>query len=127
MPIITTAAITLIAKQLAEKGLEKAFDISVEDISKDALTWIKSVFKKDGKVKTELIELQDKPNSPARLNAVNAIFEKELEDNPEAIKYFTEIFEKLSPNIKIESSKNVNIGNISTTTGNIQLGDNNAK
>lgn len=126
MEPITTTAIALLAKHLAEKGLEKMFDTSVDELSKGAIVWLKSLFMTDGKVKNELVELQEKPDSQARLNSVKAIVEKDLEDNPESEKHLMDIYNKvLSKGIKIVNSKNINTGNINSGGGNIQLGDNN--
>lgn len=124
MEPLTITAVTLLAKQLAKKGLEKAFDTSVEEVSKNAVNWLTSLFKKGGKANNELIELQEKPDSPARLNAVKAAIERDLEDNPEAEKYLQEIYNKvLNVTSNISNSKNVNTGTINSV-GNVQIGDN---
>lgn len=128
MEQITTTALVLLGKHLAEKGLEKAFETTGEEVSKNAVNWIKNLFKKDNQIRNELVELQQKPESTARLNAVNAVIERELEDNPEAEKYLQEIFNKiLNVNSKIANSKNVNTGTLNSGGGNIQLGDNYGK
>lgn len=125
MEPITTTALVLLGKHLAEKGLEKAFETTAEEVSKNAVNWIKGLFTKNGKVRPELIELQEKPDSTARLNAVKAVIEKDLEDNPESEKYLTEIYNKvLNSNPNIKNSKNINTGSINSGGGNIQLGDN---
>jgi polyribonucleotide nucleotidyltransferase len=125
MEPITTIALLSLGKYLAKKGLEKAFDTTSEEVSKNAVNWVKNLFTKDGKTRNELIELQEKPDSPARLNAVKAIIERDLEDNPEAEKYLQEIYNKvLNINSNITNSKNVNTGTINSGGGNIQLGDN---
>ncbi|MGG7035475.1 MAG: hypothetical protein ACI7YS_09820 [Flavobacterium sp.] len=95
MEPITTTALVLLGKHLAEKGLEKAFDTTVEEVSKNAVNLIKNLFTKDGKTRNELIELQEKPDSPARLNAVKAVIERDLEENPESEKYLKEIYNKV--------------------------------
>jgi len=128
MEPITTTALVLLGKHLAEKGLEKAFDKTVEEVSKNAVNWIKNLFTKDGKTRNELIELQEKPDSPARLNSVKAVIERDLEENPESEKYLQEIYNKvLNLNSNVTNSKNVNTGNINSGGGNIQLGDNYGK
>lgn len=125
MEPITTTALIFLGKHLAEKGLEKAFDTTVGEVSKSAIAWVKNLFTKDGNVKPELMELQEKPESVARLNAVKAIIERDLEDNPESEKYLQEIFDKvLNATTNVSNSKNVNIGNINSGGGNVQLGDN---
>lgn len=125
MEPITSTALLLLGKQLAQKGLEKAFETTAVEVSKNAVNWVKNLFTKDGKTKNELIELQEKPDSPARLNAVKAIIEKDLEDNPESEKYLQEIYNKvLNTNSSIKNSKNINTGTINSGGGSIQLGDN---
>ena len=128
MAILTTAAVALIAKELAVKGFEKAFDTSVEKISEDAITWIKKLFMAKGTPRQELVDLQARPESLARLNGVTAIFDRELEDNPSSVKYLEEIYEKLvASQTNITNSKNINTGTINANNGNVQLGDNYAK
>lgn len=125
MPIITTAAITLLVSKLAEKGLEKAFDTTVEKLSEDALAWIKKIFITDGAPRQEIIDLQSKSYSPARRNAVSTILERDIEDNPDNKQYLEEIFEKLSrTEISVVNSKNINTGNINSQKGDIRIGDN---
>jgi hypothetical protein len=120
--------ITLLATQLAKKGLEKAFETSVEEVSKNAVSWVTNLFKKGGKANNDLMELQEKPDSPARLNAVKAVIERDLEENPDAEKYLQEIYNKvLNVNSNITNSKNVNTGTLNSGGGNIQLGDNYGK
>lgn len=124
MEPITIAAIASLGKHLAEKGLEKAFDTSVEEVSKNAVEWVKNLFKKGTKANSELKELQEKPESAARLNAVKAVIERELEDNPDSEKYLQEIYNKvLNVTSNISNSKNVNTGTINSGGGNIQIGD----
>ena len=124
MEPITTAAVVLLAKQLAEKGLEKVFETTGEEVSKNAINWLKGLFKKDENVAPELIELQEKPESPARLNAVKAIIEKDLEDNPDSETYFKEIYQKIfNATANFTNSKNINTGTLNSGGGNIHLGD----
>lgn len=125
MEPITTAAVVLLARQLAEKGLEKVFETTGEEVSKNAINWLKGLFNKDGKVASELTELQQKPESPARLNAVKAIIERDLEDNPDADPYFKEIYQKVfNSTANFTNSKNINTGTLNSKGGNIHLGDN---
>ncbi len=125
MAIITTAAITLLVNKLAEKGFDKAFDNTVEKLSADALAWIKKLFTKEGVSRQEIIDLQLKPDSPARRNAVGTILERDLEDNPHNKQYLEEIFEKLTKSeVHVVNSKNVNTGNINSQGGDIRIGDN---
>jgi hypothetical protein len=125
MEFITTAAIALLGKHLAQTGLEKAFETTGEEISRNAVEWIKGLFSKNGKTNQELSELQEKPESTARLNAVKAVIEKDIEDNPETAKYLQEIYLKvLNTKSTITHSKNVNTGTINSNGGSIQLGDN---
>lgn len=128
MEPITATALVLLGKHLAEKGLEKAFETTGEEISKKTVNWIMNLFKKDGKEKEELIELREKPDSPARLNAVKAIIERDLEENPDAENYLQEIYNKiLNVNSNVTNSKNVNTGSLNSGGGSIQLGDNYGK
>lgn len=128
MEPITATAMVLLGKHLAEKGLEKAFETTGEEISKKTVNWVMNLFKKDGKEKEELIELQEKPDSPARLNAVKAIIERDLEENPDAENYLQEIYNKiLNVNSNVTNSKNVNTGSLNSGGGSIQLGDNYGK
>lgn len=124
MEPITTAAIVLLARQLAEKGLEKVFETTGEEVSKTAIDWLKGLFKKNEKVVPELIELQEKPESPARLNAVKAIIERDLEDNPDSETYLKEIYQKVfNSTANFKNSKNINTGTLNSGGGNIHLGD----
>ncbi|WP_294959775.1 hypothetical protein [uncultured Flavobacterium sp.] len=123
-----TISLILLGKHLAEKGLEKAFETTGEEVSKNAVNWVKNLFKKDNQTREELIQLQEKPDSPARLNAVKAVIERDLEENPDAEKYLQEIYNKvLNLNSNITNSKNVNTGTLKSGGGNIQLGDNYGK
>jgi hypothetical protein len=47
MEPITTTALILLGKHLAEKGLEKAFETTGEEVTKNAVNWVKNLFKKD--------------------------------------------------------------------------------
>jgi len=128
MALITTGALTLLAKHLAEKGLEKVFETTGEEVSKNTINWIKNLFTKDEKKIAELLDLEEKPDSQARLNAVKAVIERDLEENPDAEKYLQEIYNKvLNVNSNITNSKNVNTGTLNSGGGNIQLGDNYGK
>ncbi|MNK22309.1 hypothetical protein D3C87_405830 [compost metagenome] len=125
MAVMTTAAITLIVGKLAEKGLDKAFDTTVEKISEGAIAWVKNLFTRNGKARQELADLESKPDSAARLKAVSAILERELEDNPESARHLEEIYDKMTrPEVHITKSKNVNTGTINSGGGDVQLGDN---
>ena len=125
MAILTTAAITLLVSKLGEKGLDKAFDTTVEKLSEGALAWIKKLFIKEGVSRQEIIDLESKPDSLARRNTVSNIIERDLEDNPSNEKYLQEIFENLTKSeVRVENSKNVNTGNINSQGGNVHIGDN---
>lgn len=124
MEPITTTAVVLLARQLAEKGLEKIFETTGEEVSKNAINWLKRLFKKDENVAPELIELQEKPESQARLNAVKAIIERDLEDNPDSETYLKEIYQKVfNSTANFTNSKNINTGKLNSGGGNIHLGD----
>jgi len=124
MEPITTAAVVILAKELAVKGLEKVFETTGEEVSKNAVNWLKGLFKKNGNTAPELIELQQKPDSPARLSAVKAIIERDLEDNPDSEAYLKEIYQKVfNSTANFTNSKNINTGTISSGGGSIHLGD----
>ena len=124
MEPITTTAVALLARQLAEKGLEKVFETTGEEVSKNAINWLKGLFKKDENTATELIELQQKPESPARLNAVKAVIERDLEDNPDSETYLREIYQKVfNSTANFTNSKNINTGTLNSGGGSIHLGD----
>ena len=125
MPLITTAAVTTLVTTLANKGLEKAFENFGEEVSDGAIDWLKSIFTKNGKPKKVLVDLKEKPDSPARQNAAKSLIEIALEDNPNSKGFLEEIISKLnqSSRVKISNSKNVNTGNINSQGGDIQIGD----
>lgn len=126
MPVITTAALTTLVVHLAKKGFEKAFENVGEKVSDKSISWLKSIFTKNGKEVKELEELEKKPESKARQNAARSLIEISLEDNPEAKSHLEEILTKLSSgNTLIQNSKNVNLGNIDSNGGDIQIGDRN--
>lgn len=125
MPVITTAAIIALVTTLANKGLEKAFENVGEEVSNEAIDWLKGLFTKKGKPKKVLKKLKENSDSKARQNAAKSVIDISLEDNPNAEKFLEEIISKIHINSKtdISKSKNVNTGNINSQGGNIQIGD----
>jgi len=123
--VITTAIITALLLKLGEKGLEKAFETGGEKVSENAISWIKGLFFKDGAPKKALKELQIEPENLGRQEIVKSIIENSFEDNPENLKYFEELVEKI-PNIQniISNSKNVVTGSINSG-GHSIVGDGN--
>lgn len=133
MPVITTAAmiggiVTYVGTQLAKnKNLSEFFS----DFTSETVNWIKPLFiKEDGTEKEIIQQLKVNPDSSARQNAVKSALEIGLEDDKNAEKYITEIFEKISKTEEggnivntIMNSKNVvNNSNI-TAGGNVHIGD----
>lgn len=126
MPIITTVAVTAFLTTLAQKGLDKAFESGVDNISADAYNWIKSLFYKNDKPKKILKELQEDPKNSEKLSNANAIINNSIEDNPQFEVYLKEIIEKMPKSVNtISNSKNVITGNVNTGGGNFINGDNN--
>lgn len=125
MPIITTVAITSLLTSLAQKGLGKAFESGVDNISEDAYNWVKSLFYKNNEPKKILKELQEDPQNLEKLSNAAAIINNSIEDDPKFEVYLKEILRKL-PNIEntISNSKNVNTGNVNTEGGDFRIGDN---
>ena len=125
MAIITTAAVTALVITLANKGLEKAFENVGEKVSDGAIDWVRGIFTKKGKTKKVLTDLKENPESEARQNAAKSVIEISLEENPQAKIFLEEIISKINSisNTNISKSKNVNTGNISSVSGNIQIGD----
>ena len=126
MSIITTAAITALLTTIAQKGLDKAFETGVENISADAYNWIKSLFYKNDEPKRILKELQEAPQNSTKLSNATAIINNSIEDDPQFEAYLKEIIEKM-PKVEntISHSKNVITGNVNTGGGNFINGDNN--
>ncbi|CAI2769133.1 hypothetical protein [Flavobacterium collinsii] len=126
MPIITTAAITILLKSLAQKGIEKIVETGAENISSDAYSWLKNLFYKDNEPKKILKELRNNPADTDLLGNASAIINNSLEDNPLFEKYLEEIIKKAGAEKgSISNSKNVVTGNVSTGGGHFVNGDNN--
>ena len=126
MPIITTVALTAFLTTLAQKGLDKAFESGVDNISADAYNWIKSLFYKNDEPKKILKELQDNPEDVEKLSNAAAIINNSIEDDPKFEAYLKEIIEKMPKTVNtISNSKNVITGNVNTGGGNFINGDNN--
>jgi t-SNARE complex subunit (syntaxin) len=126
MPVVTTVALTALLSTIAQKGLDKAFETGIENISEDAYNWFKSLFyKRNSEPKTILKELQTDYKNPKKLSNAVAIINNSLDDNPEFEIFFKEIMDNI-PKVEntINNSKNVNIGNVNTNGGDFRLGDN---
>ena len=123
MAILTTSIITVIVTFLAKEGATKVYETVIETLSIEAINKIKNVFTKDGKPKEVISELQEKPDSVARQNAVKALIEKSIEDDPEIENAFMEFFQKIPNGIttNISHSKNVNTGDINSDGVDIDL------
>lgn len=92
--------------------------------------WIKPIFlKEDGSEKKVILDLKENPQSPSRRKATESAIEFEIEKDSEAIKYISEIFEKISKeNIKeintnyIVNSSKFNAGSINSGGGDVRIG-----
>lgn len=129
MSLLTTAAITAICPfliDLTKKGIEKIVETGGEKITENSIAWLKSLFFKNDEPKNALKELIDEPGNKEKQNAIKAIIENSIEDNPEFENNLKEILEKL-PKVEniITNSKNVITGNVNTGGGNFINGDSN--
>jgi benzoyl-CoA reductase/2-hydroxyglutaryl-CoA dehydratase subunit BcrC/BadD/HgdB len=131
-PVTTTAMIGTVVGYLAKKFSDsKSFQDFTNDFSDSVVKWIKPIFlKEDEKPKEVLENLQKKPDSQPRQDAVKAAIATELEDNPNANKLLEEMIATINKkkaegkSISISNSKNVNTGNINAG-GSVIFGDNN--
>lgn len=124
--MIPEVILTALVSQVAKKGIETVFDSTIDKITKDSIDWFKSLFyKKDGKPKKIMEELNQDPLNETKLNEANAIILNAIEDNPQLEGYLKEILKKSSPIIenKIIRSKNVVTGNVNTEGGDFRVGD----
>ena len=130
-PITTTFAVSSVASYLAKKlkdnpSVQGFFD----DFTEATVNWIKPFFiKEDGTPEKVLKDLQDKPDSPARQDAVKSTIAVALEENPQAEKLLQEMAafietKKFKEESVTISGKNVNTGTIHAS-GHVTLGDNN--
>jgi len=124
MEPITTAAITALLLNLAQKGLGKASESLGDKVSQGAFNWIKSLFYKDGKPKKAMEDLIADPGNHEKIGAARAIVENSIEDDPNNASYLRELVANLSENeTTISTSKNINTGNVNTGGGNFRIGD----
>lgn len=129
MPVLTTASIAVITPflvDLAKKGFEKIAETSGERFTEGTISWIKSLLFKNEEPKNALKELIIEPENTEKQNAIKAIIENSIEDNPELEKCLNEILDKL-PKVEnsINNSKNIVTGNVNTGGGNFINGDSN--
>lgn len=129
MPLLTATTIAILYPfllELAKKGAEKIVDTGSEKITDGSINWLKSLFFKNDEPKNALKELINEPENKEKQNAIKAIIENSIEDNPEFENNLKEIFEKL-PKVEstITNSKNVITGNVNTGGGNFVNGDSN--
>ncbi|MBL7772243.1 MAG: hypothetical protein JNM95_05265 [Chitinophagaceae bacterium] len=126
MPILTTAAITLLTT-LATKGLEKAFETGGEKISEGAINWIKSLFFKNDSPSEVMTSIQQSPDNPDNLKRALQIIEESINANPSNKKYYDEVMNRVQNTITINNvNKNINTGDVNTGGGNFRIGDDNA-
>lgn len=104
------------------------------ELSQATIDWIKPLFlKEDGNPQQELQRLQENPESEIKQNAIIALLQSELEDQPEAEKHIREVFEKINSTEEGQAiahvihSKNVNTGDVNTGGGDFILGDNHSR
>ncbi len=85
-PINTTVAISTVVGYLAKKLKDnKSVQGFFDDFVEGTINWIKPIFvREDGTTKEVVKDLQEKPDSPARQDAVKSILAVALEDNPQA-------------------------------------------
>lgn len=123
MPILTTAAITLLTT-LATKGLEKAFETGGEKISEGAIHWIKSLFFKNDSPSEVMTSIQQSPDNPDNLKRALQIIEESINANPNNKKYYDEVMNRVQNTITINNvNKNINTGDVNTGGGNFRIGD----
>lgn len=129
-PITTTAMIGTVVGYLAKTLKDnKSIQDFFNNFTEATVKWIRPIFLKEDDTPKEVIEkLQQKPESPAKQEAVKAAIASELEDNPDAEVLLQEMYERLQAKaakgetINILHSKNVVTGNI-TSSGNVNIGD----
>lgn len=132
-PITTTAMIGTVVGYLAKTLKDnKSIQDFFNNFTEATVKWIRPIFLKEDEQPKEVIEkLQQKPESPAKQEAVKAAIASELEDNPTIEAMLKEMYEtilakeKQGAAITIINSKNVVTGNINTTSGNVHVGDSN--
>lgn len=132
-PITTTAMIATVVGYLAKTLKDnKSITDFFNNFTEATVNWIRPIFlKEDDQPKEVLEKLQQKPESPAKQDAVKAAIASELEDDPNAEAFLKEIYDLLKTKeakgetISIVNSKNVVTGNINTTSGNVHVGDSN--
>ncbi|MFA0964930.1 hypothetical protein AB9P05_24190 [Roseivirga sp. BDSF3-8] len=122
--VMIGSVVTWVGNTLArDKSVKKLFG----DLSEATVNWIRPLLlEPGGSEKEEVKKLKEKPDSPARQKSLEAILEMAVEDNPEGEKHLRQLYKELCSQpgaITISHSKNVNTGTITSTSGNIQIGD----
>jgi hypothetical protein len=131
-PLTTTAAISALTGYLAKKLKDnKSVQSFFDDFTEATVNWIKPIFiREDGAPEKALKDLQEKPDSIVRQDAVKSSLAVALEDDPRAETLLREMVASIEEKktkgeaVTITNSKNINMGNISSG-GNVTLGDNN--
>lgn len=131
-PLTTTAAISALTGYLAKKLEDnKSVQSFFDDFTEATVNWIKPIFiREDGAPEKALKDLQEKPDSIVRQDAVKSSLAVALEDDPQAETFLLEMValiedkKKRGEAVTITNSKNINTGNISAGVS-IILGDNN--
>lgn len=129
MDQVTLTAITTLLSYWGGKSFDKVFDTATGEFTKGSISWLKSLFFKDRKPTEILKQFEEKPNSLARENAVKAVIELELEENPNSKKLLQELVlaieAKSNINVKAINSKNIVVSDKMQAGGSIVVGDNN--
>lgn len=131
-PLGSSKMITEVVSYLGRKlSKENSLNNFFSDFTEATVDWIRPLFLKDDGSEKEFIQnLKENPKSSARKKAVESLLDIGIEENPAAINYIQEIYDKIS---KLEeggkvvnniiNSKNVNTGNVNTGGGDFHIGD----
>lgn len=125
-PVTSSVMIGSIVTYLATKlSKEKSITSFISEFTGATVNWIKPIFlKEDGSEKEAVQQLKEKPDSPARQNAVKSLLETAVEDQPEGKDQLKNLFEKIAQTSEgakiintIINSTNVNTGDVNTGGG----------
>lgn len=129
-PVTTAAAVSTVVGYLAKKIKDnKSIQSFLDDFTEATVNWIRPIFLEDDKPKEVLRDLEAKPESTNRQEAMKNKIAIALEDNPSAEKLIYEMVAIIEAKkakgevVTISASKNVNTGMI-TAGGHVTLGDN---
>lgn len=125
-----SAMIDAVAGYLAQTfKSNKSIQDFLSDFTDATVKWIRPIFLKDDETPKEAIaQLQEKPESEGRQDAVKSALKIALEDNPDAMALLRSMFETIQNKaaqgtvVNISNSKNIVTGTI-TAGGNVTVGD----